>query len=91
MSKMHIPTLPELLTRARNIPVNFRCEVDDWLLALANALICKECGGAGTRPGKSCSQCGDSTWDHLCDDEPERPCVTCGPVRAAVRAWRDGA
>lgn len=45
------------------------------LLAACEAVKCHVCGGKGTLH-RSCSLCGDSTYDHVCDDY-DRPCTHC--------------
>lgn len=55
---------------------------------LAEAAGCKKCFGFGTYK-RDCSdpQCGDSTWDHMCDIETIR-CEDHIPVKEALVAFR---
>lgn len=50
--------------------------VDEALLSLAEALCCDECGGTG--------------WQLSPLAVLDKPCPKCGPIRSAVRRWKEG-
>lgn len=53
------------------------CEpaVEALAAAVPGFLTCERCGGSGT-VDRDCSLCGDSTYDHECNDGPA-PCPRC--------------
>lgn len=55
--------------------------------ALASAPTCRSCRGTGVYR-YPCGRCGDSTYDHACNDD-EEPCGACQEYRRA-RAALDG-
>lgn len=62
--------------------VELTAQRDELLAACEAASKLCHCRGKGVYT-KSCSMCGDSTFDHVCDDD-EVPCKD--PRCAAVRA-----
>lgn len=49
---------------------------------MAPRIVCARCRGRRIIETR-CSQCGDSTWDHECDDT-EEPCPDCARAPASV-------